>query len=113
MVPKWAADTNAASVGTAHTNVGALPSADKLASGIAADRVLFQVLLFPNNGVHAVTSALSQINCNIVSVTKQVRYAPMISQETTFTIHSHLSSLGHERMRGMVPVRRHARRVMT
>jgi hypothetical protein len=56
------------------------------------------VPLFTNDGVHAVTSALSQMNCNIVSVTKQIRYAPMISQETAFTIDSLLAGLGHERV---------------
>lgn len=36
--------------------------------------VLSQILLFPGDGVHAVTSALSQINCNIVSVAEEIRY---------------------------------------
>lgn len=63
-----------------------------------------QVLLFPNDGVHAVTSSLAHSHCNIVSVTKQVRYATIISQETAFTINSCLTGLGHERVGAMVPI---------
>ena len=33
-----------------------------------------QVLLFTSDGMHAVTSPLSQINCNIVSVAEEIRY---------------------------------------
>lgn len=60
--------------------------------------VLFQELLFPNDGVHAVTSPLAHSHCNIVSVTKQVRYVTIISQETAFTVNRLLASLGHERV---------------
>ena len=56
------------------------------------------VRLFSSYGVHAVTSTLSQINCNIVSVTKQMRYKLIVTKEITFTIDSSLSGLGHERV---------------
>jgi len=56
------------------------------------------VRLFSSYGVHTVTSALSQINCNIVSVTKEVRYKLIVTKEITFTIDSSLTCLGHERV---------------
>ena len=53
------------------------------------------VCLFPDNGVHAVTSPLSQMSCNVVMAAKTVT---VISHILTFTIDSSLTCLGHERV---------------
>jgi hypothetical protein len=50
--------------------------------------ILFQVLLFSSYGVHAVPGTLSQMDCNIVSVTEQIRYVLITSHPSTLPSNS-------------------------